>query len=319
MSSAKTERLVNLTMALLASRRYLKKSEIFQKVAGYSGSSETKERMFERDKDDLRALGIEIEVASHDPLFEDEPGYRIKPEKFQFPLQSFTHEELALMSTALGMWAGTGFDSEAIDAQRRISTQIALENFSFSNQYSEFLEVGLVELSRALSQRSSVAFTYQKSPEHNPETRQVNPLGLSGWRGSWYLVGEDLAKEDIRVFKLSRITSAIEISKKRGVYQIPEDFNIKDYLIMYSRDLVQVSSAIKKGAAQEIRRRALSTVSHPEKLYASEWDIVSYSSESLSEAIKEALWLCDSLVALDPPEFRNEVQSRLKTMRENHG
>ena len=83
MSSAKTERLVNLTMALLASRRYLKKSEIFQKVAGYSGSNETKERMFERDKDDLRALGIEIEVASHDPLFEDEPGYRIKPEKFQ--------------------------------------------------------------------------------------------------------------------------------------------------------------------------------------------------------------------------------------------
>jgi len=50
MSSAKTERLVNLTMALLASQRFIKKSEIFRKVAGYSGSQETKERMFERDR-----------------------------------------------------------------------------------------------------------------------------------------------------------------------------------------------------------------------------------------------------------------------------
>lgn len=78
MSSAKTERLVNLTMALLASRRYMQKSEIFRKVAGYTGSQETKERMFERDKDDLRAMGIQIDVASQDPLFEDEPGYRIQ-------------------------------------------------------------------------------------------------------------------------------------------------------------------------------------------------------------------------------------------------
>ena len=101
MSSAKTERLVNLTMALLATSRYMQKSEIFRKVAGYSGTQETKERMFERDKDDLRALGIEIEVASADPLFEDEPGYRIKPETYQMPIKSFTPTEIGILSTAL--------------------------------------------------------------------------------------------------------------------------------------------------------------------------------------------------------------------------
>mgnify|MGYP003343356857 CR=1 FL=1 len=58
----------------MASRRFISKAEIFRRVSGYSGSQETKERMFERDKDDLRALGIEIEVGGHDPLFEDEPG-----------------------------------------------------------------------------------------------------------------------------------------------------------------------------------------------------------------------------------------------------
>ena len=64
--SRKIERLINLTIALLATKRYLTKSEIFRSVEGYEGSAETKERMFERDKDDLRSLGIEIEVGSFD-------------------------------------------------------------------------------------------------------------------------------------------------------------------------------------------------------------------------------------------------------------
>jgi proteasome accessory factor B len=66
MSSQKTERLINLTLALLATKRHLTKSEIFKAVAGYGGSPETMERMFERDKDELRNLGIQIEVKGID-------------------------------------------------------------------------------------------------------------------------------------------------------------------------------------------------------------------------------------------------------------
>ena len=54
MADPKAERLINLVMALLATRRYLSKSEIFESIPGYSGLAETMERMFERDKDDLR-------------------------------------------------------------------------------------------------------------------------------------------------------------------------------------------------------------------------------------------------------------------------
>ena len=72
--SRKNERLVNLTIALLATKRYLTKNEIFRNIEGYEGSAEAKERMFERDKDDLRKLGIQIEVGGLDPLFDDENG-----------------------------------------------------------------------------------------------------------------------------------------------------------------------------------------------------------------------------------------------------
>ena len=77
MSDRKAERLINLTLALLATKRYLKKSEILRSVSGYECSAEAQERMFERDKDDLRSLGIEIQVGDLDVFFEDEPGYRI--------------------------------------------------------------------------------------------------------------------------------------------------------------------------------------------------------------------------------------------------
>ena len=99
--SRKTERLVNLTIALLATKRYITKSEIFRTVDGYEGSDESKERMFERDKDDLRNLGIEIEVGSFDPLFEDESGYRIKPENYQFQLGEVNAQEITLLSSAI--------------------------------------------------------------------------------------------------------------------------------------------------------------------------------------------------------------------------
>lgn len=94
--SRKIERLINLTIALLATQRYLTKSEIFRTVQGYEGSAETKERMFERDKDDLRTLGITIEVGSFDPIFNDEAGYRIRSENYQLDLGEITPTEISL-------------------------------------------------------------------------------------------------------------------------------------------------------------------------------------------------------------------------------
>ena len=102
--SRKIERLVNLTIALLATKRYLTKSEIFRTVEGYEGTDETKERMFERDKDDLRSLGIEIEVGSFDPVFIDEAGYRINHSTYQMDLGALSPKELSLLSLAAQSW-----------------------------------------------------------------------------------------------------------------------------------------------------------------------------------------------------------------------
>ena len=118
--SRKSERLVNLTIALLATKRYLTKSEIFNNVAGYSGDSEAKDRMFERDKDDLRSLGINIELGTFDPLFEDEAGYRIKPETYALQLSDINSSQIALLSKAAQMWREAALSAPAQSGLRKL-------------------------------------------------------------------------------------------------------------------------------------------------------------------------------------------------------
>lgn len=311
MSQAKTERLVNLTMALLNSRRYMRKSEIFQRVAGYSGSPETKERMFERDKDDLRSMGIEIEVSSQDPLFEDEPGYRIKPETYSLPTKSFSTDELAIISTALGLWRSSELEDQALNAARRVAGKDSFAEplTAIAGSSSSILDVesGLVEITKALASRSTISFNYKKGNEAHSTARTVNPFGISNWRGSWYLVGEDTEKDDIRVFKLSRIVGSIDLSKKRDVFEIPDDFDIKDYLIMLQRDQLEIKVKVRKNQAELIRRKAKILDSAD-----SDWDLLTFDAESIEDAAEQVLWFHDSVFVAEPIEVLDLVLDRLK-------
>ncbi|MEY3345923.1 MAG: hypothetical protein RLZZ581_717 [Actinomycetota bacterium] len=315
MSQAKTERLVNLTMALLASRRYMKKSEIFHKVAGYSGSAETKERMFERDKDDLRNLGIEIEVASQDPLFEDEAGYRIRPESYRFPLKAISESEKSILATALALWESGGFEKVASEASRRLLSGNHTGRSALPSVISpiELVEESLNEIAKALASRSSIEFQYQKQDSPNSENRRVCPMGLSTWHGAWYLVGEDLDRKDIRAFKISRIVSQISINKKREMYEIPKDFSVTDYLVMLNRELVDVEWLVRKGRAQLLRSNLNS-----EQIFDEEWDLIHTKEESLETALEKALWHFDSVILVKPIELREQVMGRFEKLVDLH-
>ena len=315
MSNAKTERLVNLTMALLASRRFVTKSEIFRRVAGYSGSQETKERMFERDKDDLRALGIEIEVGGHDPAFEDEPGYRISPERYQLPSKSFTSTELGLISVALNLWRGSAREDETDNVLRRFQSLgvtvqhpqgLALQNISID-------EAGLTEITEALAARQTIRFSYVKKGMKQSEIRRVNPMGLSAWQGSWYLVGEDLDREDIRAFKLNRFDSGIEKIGKSGGYEIPKDFSVKEYLVMYQRSESIAIIHLRKNQGQNLR--ALATMQEQRD---EEWDVVSIPLDDPQALMREILWSGDDAIVIEPIELRDQIIGILRKIEAAH-
>ncbi|WP_246086705.1 hypothetical protein [Nocardioides humi] len=84
MPAPKSERLLNLLIMLLVQRRPIAKERI-RELLYPDSRADAFEKMFERDKDELRSLGVPVEVAAVDPLFEDEVGYRIPPEAFALP------------------------------------------------------------------------------------------------------------------------------------------------------------------------------------------------------------------------------------------
>ncbi|MCX6435009.1 MAG: WYL domain-containing protein, partial [Actinobacteria bacterium] len=122
MSSRKSERLINLTIALLATKRFLTKDEIFRTIEGYEGNAEAKERMFERDKEDLRSLGISIEVGELDPLFNDESGYRITPESYVLNLGELNGSDIALLSLATDAWRDVAFSEWGLSARLKLAS-----------------------------------------------------------------------------------------------------------------------------------------------------------------------------------------------------
>ena len=161
MSDRKTERLINLTLALLASKRYLKKSEILANVFGYEGTQEAKERMFERDKDDLRSLGIEIEVGDLDPFFEDEPGYKIPQKSYELNVPNLTGRELALISIAANFWNDSVLAPNAQSGIRKLQSLgiPATLDFEFRMKYRfENPTFVLEQLTKAVGQKSRVSF-----------------------------------------------------------------------------------------------------------------------------------------------------------------
>jgi proteasome accessory factor B len=204
------ERLLNLVALLLETRRPLPFDEIREALReGYGQEDfQSAKRMFERDKDVLRDLGIPIETAPTDP-FEVEQGYVIPRERYYLPEIAFTPEELSALIVAARSAAGDPFAEEAV-RKLLAGSEGGLAGFSvgpFAIDPGDGARLGA--LAEAAASGRSVRFRYRTARGEDAE-RHVDPYGLL-WRGGhWYLVGRDRGRGEVRAFRLSRIASAVE-------------------------------------------------------------------------------------------------------------
>jgi proteasome accessory factor B len=312
--SRKSERLVNLTIALLATKRYLTKSEIFKNVAGYSGDAEAKDRMFERDKDDLRSLGIKIELGTFDPLFEDEAGYRIKPESYALQLKSLDPVSIALLSQAGKLWREAALGDSAQSGLRK------LKSLGIDSDIDSIVEVTsgshdapeqLPDLIEAITERRRVTFEYLNE-ELDAQLRNVEPYRLSNSRGYWYLIGFDLDKDALRTFRLDRIDSSISFKGGSGAFDV--DLAALDALeSAESDDLFFANVAIRKGKAPSLRGDS------PALELDSEWDVLDIPYRNEKVLIREILWAGESAYVLEPVELREKIIAIVEKAIESHG
>ncbi|CAB4558528.1 unannotated protein [freshwater metagenome] len=301
MSAEKTERLINLTLGLLSTTKYLTKAEIFANIAGYGGSAETKERMFERDKDELRNMGIPIEVGGLDPLFEDEQGYRIRSADIQIQADEFSSEELLFMTMAANIWKESALSTISNNALMKVASidseigfsqeALPMINDSFdSNQISILIE--------AISEKREISFKY-----HHKQ-RSLQPYGLKSLHGDWYLIGREQA--EIKIFKLKRFESKIDLSNKTDAFEKPSDFNLNHYLPNDHREnMLPAILRVRNGKANILR--SLGSVSN----FDAEWDTLNIDYEDKIEFVKKILWFGTDVIVVSPLEIKNEVISQL--------
>jgi len=312
--SRKSERLVNLVIALLATKRSLTKAEIFRTIEGYEGSDESMERMFERDKDELRSLGIEIEVSGIDPLFDDEQGYRIKPENFAMDSKGYSAAEIAYMSLGAQLWKDASLDEPSQRALRKLS------GFNASLDVGDLPAVAPITLSapnflneiiNAISEKRTVEFSYLHS-DLLVSKRRVNVYSYFARQSYWYFTGLDLDKQDLRTFRCDRVVGNLETSKKTQNYQIPHDWTNQSTLEEAAPKL-RATLRIRKGRGSQLRSIARSVQAGAEHDSGN----IEYSSET--EIVSLILWHLDDVEVVSPESLRSQIRISLQALVEVHG
>ena len=224
MATQRTERLLNLVIALVATRRWLTKEQIRRAVPQYAecDSAEAFDRMFERDKDDLRELGVPLVTGSHDPIFEDETGYRIDRDSYALPAIEFTASELAVLGLASRVWQQAslaGPAARAITKLKALGVEVDSESLVGVEPRVRAAEPAFDPLYAATRDRAPVTFRYRRA-DGAVAQRRLQPWALTSRGGFWYVVGLDVDRQAPRAFKLSRVLGAVRAGRA-GSYEIP--------------------------------------------------------------------------------------------------
>ncbi|HET9872561.1 MAG TPA: WYL domain-containing protein [Propionibacteriaceae bacterium] len=310
MAPRKTERILNLTICLLVSGRYLPKSRIREAVEGYHNLSDAAfERTFERDKDELRALGVPIEVGSFDPLFEDEPGYRILPSEFELPPIELDAEEAAVIGVAARAWQHASMaesTSSAIAKLRAAGVDPDASQLASLEPSVSAAEPAFDLLWSSVLDRTRVSFTYR-----DKATRTLEPWGITSSRGRWYVIGRDTDRDAPRMFKLSRITGQPKRVSRPGAFDVPADLNLRSLAraLAPGDPTAEATVAILPGKAPTLRRRGRPATSPVNLPVGFEVVKVGYSDPA-TMAAEVARYAADVIV-LDPPEIRQGVIAAL--------
>jgi proteasome accessory factor B len=306
MAPRKTERILNLTICLLVSGRFLSRSRIREAVEGYHDLSDAAfERTFERDKDELRALGVPIEVGSFDPLFDDEPGYRILPGEFELPPIDLDAEEASVVGVAARVWQHASMAEATLNAiakLRAAGVEPDTSQLASLEPSVQASEPSFELLWNAVLDRSRVSFTYRDG-----SLRTLEPWGMTASKGRWYVIGRDVDRDATRMFKLSRISDAPLRASRPGAYEVPADVDLRSLARSLGprEPTQQVLLALRAGTAPGLRRRG-----HPAGTdldLPSGFEVCTVAFSDLWSAAEEISRYAADVVVLEPAELRELV------------
>ena len=323
MAARKSERLLNLLIMLLVQRHYVSKERI-RAILYPDSSHDGFEKMFERDKEELRSLGVPIEVGSMDPLFDDEPGYRIPPDRFALPDVSLEADEAAVIGLATRVWEHARLAEATTEAVRKLTAlgvPLDVSALDIAEPRLTADEPSFDVFWEATQERCPVEFDYRRPGEGAPTTRHLQPWGVVRYSGRWYAVGLDTDRGEERVFRLSRVVGEARRAGRPGSYDVPPGTDVRAtaHRLAPAPTTERATVLVRAGAGLALRRNAESVqtgVVGPDRDTA--WDRleVSRSGPGLAD---ELLGYGADVRVEEPVELRNSIVERLTAVATGTG
>ena len=330
------ERLLNLVIALMNTPGRMTKEQIRRSVAGYdrTGSVDAFERMFERDKDTLRDLGVPVVTVSS-AAHGDEHGYRIDPDAYALPPMDLSAAQLAVLALAAEFWRGQTLRSDADRGLTKLravgATPSATDALAGLAPRLQPAGPALTPLLDAAQARQVVTFTYRTASTGEVRLRHVEPWRLLASRGGWYLVGHDRDRGAPRVFRLSRIEGPVRTQGAPGAFTVPADAEPLRLVASAQQSEQRVAwLAVAPERAGALRARALRTTSGaptpdgpddepaptpPDDVVGAlpeGMDLVAVPYARTAELADEVTGYTDAVVVLHPAALRDAVVHRLR-------
>ncbi|WP_233204536.1 YafY family protein [Cryobacterium sp. Y62] len=332
------ERLFSLVLALVATESGLTKADILANVQGYrqrfliAGPNGSLERQFERDKDDIRELGIPLETIEtlDDPGSNHHLRYRIPKGLYDLPADvTFTPDEVSLLTLAGTVWREGSLSGESRRALIKLNS-LGVDSSEPVLGYAPLLRTrdhSFDPLSKALDRTQVVAFLYLKPGKRKPLRRVVVPRALVQHEGRWHLYATDEVAHAPRTFLLSRIVGAVTVLPAASPAPVTDAAD----------DTFAGTAADSARALAELEELWASNVAHilvqpgtdaAVRLGARQYGIPATDPASSRERIlhfTDLHVLADELAAFGPEVFvvgplalRTAVTSRLLAVRDGH-
>jgi proteasome accessory factor B len=314
----KSERLLNLLILLLVQRHYISKDRIRATVDVYrDATDEAFERMFERDKDELRALGVPIELGNVDPLFDDETGYRIRPDDFALPGIELSADEAAVVGLATRVWQHAGLAGHTSDALAKLTAagvEIDRSRLDIAAPVVTVDDPNFDVFWQASLDKVLVTFDYQRSGSAGAKTRRLEPWGVVSYSGRWYAVGRDVDRDDERLFRLSRVQGKARRVGRAGAYEVPPGTNLRELTKRLGPGPRSEKGTVlaRTGTCLGLRRYAtLLDEAVPGPDGTTGWDRLEVAFSSADQLADDLLALGPSAYAESPAEVSKIVVERL--------
>ncbi|MEX0913754.1 MAG: WYL domain-containing protein [Demequina sp.] len=305
------ERLLNLVIALSHARVRMTRMEIRQSVAGYDPIDQSLstqeaakrdaafERMFERDKDDLRRMGVPIRTVT-DAAHGDDIGYKIDASDAAMPPIDLTAGELAVLGLAAEYWQGATLGADARQGLTKVASAAAHHPrvtlpLAARSTASQDATAALIE---AIQDRQAVTFEYA-SATSGTSVRSLQPWRIVLRGGSEYVVGLDTDRGQPRTFRIGRIHGPVRGTGAPGSYEPPADVPVGTWAGVGEAGTAVI--ALRAEAGHAIRSRGTHVRSEPD------WDVYEVEYVHPDALRDEVLGLAGAARVVEPVDMAQAV------------